>query len=125
MDSFDQMMYGSGSRSRAKRRRSRGLSGIRGGKNNFTKKDIVKYCSEETGLSQKVCKDAFDAAIEFIKTFAADTKEKNGKTVPDSCVTIAGFGSFRTEEYTYNTKHPVTGKRYSGKRKKLVFKPSK
>lgn len=111
MDAFNKMMCGNGGRRRKKGSR---LGGIRGGANNFTKKDVVKYCAENTGLTQKECKEVFESAVDFIKTFASDT---------NSSVTITGFGSFRTQEYKYNSKAP-NGRTYSGKRKKMVFLPS-
>lgn len=95
---------------KGKKRSHKCLSGIRGGKDNFTKKDIAKYCSEQCGVSQKTAKCVIDAMCDFIKTFAGEI---------DSCVTIATFGSFRSKKYKYN----AFGHRGTGK--KLTFTASK
>lgn len=111
MDAFNRMMCGT-SRKKSSRKRG-GLCGIKGGKNNFTKRDIVKYAASESGLSQATCTKVINNMVDFIKLYASDV---------DSCVTIAGFGSFRTKEYEYNTK--LRGKRYKGTRTKMFFTPS-
>ncbi len=90
------------------------LSGIRGGKNNFNKKDIASYVREVTGCPLATATKAVDAVTDFIKLYASDT---------NSCVTISGFGSFRTKKYKYKSR--LHGKNYSGTKNKLVFKPSK
>lgn len=88
----------------------RRLLGIPNGKNNFNKSDIAKYIAQESGISQATAKDAINSFCEFVKFFASEE---------DSCVTIAGFGSFRTKKYKYK----AFGK--SGSYKKLTFKASK
>lgn len=90
------------------------VSGIRGGKDNFTKADITKYAAEKCGISQSKAQCVIDAAFEFIREMASDSH---------SCVTIAKFGSFRTKSYKYNST--LKGKQYSGTRRKLTFSPSK
>lgn len=102
------ILSGCGSRKRTK------LSGIRGGKDNFTKADITKYAAEKCGVSQSKAQCVIDAAFEFIREMASDSH---------SCVTIAKFGSFRTKSYKYNST--LKGKQYSGTRRKLTFSPSK
>jgi len=96
---------GRGRKRKSSRKRKSTLKGIRGGKDNFTKKDLVKYVAEQCGISQAKAKCTIDATCDFIKTFAGET---------DSCVTIANFGSFRTKKYKYNAfGHKGTGKKLS------------
>lgn len=107
-DDFLDLMDDHNRKSRSK------LSGIPRGKNNFNKADICKYVAEQACISQATAKKAVDSLCDFIKLFASDT---------DSCVTIAGFGSFRTKKYKYRST--LRGKRYQGTGKKMTFTPSK
>ena len=121
MDDFLSLMDGGSKAASRTKKRSRksflgcnGVSGIHGGKDNFTKADITKYAAEKCGVSQSKAQCVIDAAFEFIREMASDSH---------SCVTIAKFGSFRTKSYKYNST--LKGKQYSGTRRKLTFYPSK
>lgn len=96
------------------------LSGIKGGKHNYTKSDITKYAADKCGLSQAKAKCIIDATFEFIK-------QKTGLAPTSSddvhVVTIAGFGSFREKNYKFHSY--LHGKKSSGTRRKLTFKASK
>lgn len=92
----------------------RRLLGIPNGKNNFNKADICKYIAQESGISQATAKQVINNFCDFVKLFASEI---------DSCVTIAGFGSFRTKKYKYSSR--LNGKKYQGTGKKMTFTPSK
>lgn len=95
---------------KGKKRSQKRLLGIPNGKYNFNKSDISKYIDQKTGISQTTAKDVINRFCEFVKFFAGEE---------DCCVTLAGFGSFRTKKYKYK----AFGK--SGSYEKLTFKASK
>lgn len=112
MDAFNRMMCGT-SRKKSSRKRG-GLCGIKGGKNNFTKRDIVKYVAEKSKLTQATCTQVINHMVDFFNFYGS---------YDGSCITIAGFGSFRSKEIEYNTK--LNGRRYKGKCIRMYFKQSK
>lgn len=61
------------------------LKGIKGGKDNITKKDLIDYVSLETGMSKKDVKIALDG---FFKVVPDITKS-------GGYITITGFGVFK------------------------------
>ena len=119
MDDFLSLMDGGSKAASRKRKRSRrlsgcnGVSGVKGGKSNMTKADITKYAAEKCGISQQKAKCVIDATFEFIREMGA---------VEDACITIAGFGTFRSKTYRYNSKIKSIG---SGVAQRLTFKASK
>ena len=109
----------------ARRRINAFLSGLKGGKNNVTKKDIVDFVASETGQTKKATKEIIDATMEAIK----DITDAGGY------ITLKGFGVFyqsKRKGYTMRTTERQRRK-FGGNlprtvrvpsRKVLVFKPS-
>ncbi len=61
------------------------LRGIKGGKNNLTKKDLVDFVAKDTKLTKKDVKGVLDSLFSTIPEIT-----KSG-----GYVTIAGFGTFK------------------------------
>lgn len=99
------------------------LSGVRGGKNNINKSDIVDFTAKKAGLTQKDTKAVIDAFMETIK----QTTESEGH------VTLAKFGTFKqTKRKGYTKKASAKQKKIFGSAtikvpatKKLTFTASK
>jgi len=100
------------------------LNGLKGGKDNITKQDIVRYVAEETGYTQKATKEIIDATMQAIVDFC----EAGGY------ITFKGFGVFyqtRRKGYTMKTTEKQRRKMNLPRtvrvpaKKVLVFKPSK
>jgi len=104
---------GSKKKTTTTKKKKTSLRGVKGGKDNMNKKDMVDFVAAETKLTKKDVKAVIDS-------FAANVKD----TVKDGGhVTIAEFGSWKKEKYKYNTK--LNGKSYKGTRTKTKFTPSK
>jgi len=61
------------------------LKGIKGGRNNITKKDLVDFVAQDTGLTKKDTKTIIDSVFDTIPKIT-----KSG-----GYITIAGFGTFK------------------------------
>ena len=61
------------------------LKGIKGGKDNFTKKDLVDFVSQQTQVTKKDAKSVLDSLFNVIPEIT-----KSG-----GYITIAGFGTFK------------------------------
>ena len=61
------------------------LKGIKGGKDNVTKKDLVDYVAKETGITKKDSKTVIDKLFDIIPEI----------TKAGGYITIAGFGTFK------------------------------
>ncbi len=93
------------------------LNGLKGGKDNITKQDIVRYVAEETGYTQKATKEIIDATMQAIVDFC----EAGGY------ITFKGFGVFyqtRRKGYTMKTTDRQR-KKFGGKLPRTVRVPSK
>ena len=64
------------------------LKGIRGGKNNFTKKDLIDLVASEAGVTKKDTKAVIDSLFNVIPELT-----KSG-----GYITIAGFGTFKEKK---------------------------
>jgi len=92
------------------------LRGIKGGKDNQTKKDIVDYVSDQTGITKKDVKKVMDSTFNVIK----DVTKSGGY------ITLTKFGTFKQKTTAKKTiKSIATGKKIQvGGNKKMDFKPS-
>ena len=99
------------------------LSGLKHGKDNITKKDVVDFVAKETGYTKKATKEIIDATMEAIK----DITDAGGY------ITFKGFGVFyRTKRKGYTMKTTERQRRKMNlprtvrvpSRKVLVFKAS-
>ena len=64
---------------------TKNFKGIKGGKDNVTKKDLIDYVSLETGLTKKDVKIALDGMFKVIPEI----------TKAGGYITVAGFGIFK------------------------------
>ena len=80
------------------------LKGIKGGKDNVTKKDLVDYVAKETKMSKKDVKTAIDGFISIIPEI----------TKAGGYITIAGFGTFK------ETKSKARTMTLSAKQRKML-----
>jgi len=61
------------------------LKGIKGGRNNITKSDLIDFVAKETGMTKKDTKTAIDGVFSVIPQI----------TKAGGYITIAGFGTFK------------------------------
>ena len=80
------------------------LKGIKGGKDNFTKKDLVDFVSQQTKITKKDAKAVLDSVFDVIPEIT-----KSG-----GYITIAGFGTFK------ETKTKARTMKLSAKQKKML-----
>jgi len=99
------------------------LSGVKGGKNNMTKQDIVDFSAKKAGLTQKDTKAVIDAFMETIKEV----------TTSGGYITLASFGTFKqVSRKGFTRKASAKQKKIFGKdtikvpaSKKMTFTASK
>lgn len=101
MDTFNRMMFGK-AKKQAKQSKGGILSGIKNGKNNTSKQDLVDFVALETGMKKAYISKVID---QLFKTMG-ECLDKH-----ESCVTIRGFGTFVAKERTiparkYRIKDP-------------------
>ena len=86
-------------------------------KQSITKLDAIDYISDETGLTKKDSREAFEALLDFVKNNLKEEKKVN----------FIGFGSFEVRERNARTgRNPQTGEEIKiPKRKTPAFKPGK
>lgn len=80
------------------------LKGIKGGKDNFTKKDLVDFVSQQTKITKKDAKCVLDNLFNVIPEIT-----KSG-----GYITIAGFGTFK------ETKTKARTMKLSAKQKRML-----
>ncbi|MCF6185344.1 MAG: HU family DNA-binding protein [Bacteroidales bacterium] len=80
------------------------LKGIKGGKDNFTKKDLVDFVSQQTKITKKDTKAVLDSVFDVIPEIT-----KSG-----GYITIAGFGTFK------ETKIKARTMKLSAKQSKML-----
>lgn len=85
------------------------LKGIKGGKDNFTKKDLVDFVSEQTKITKKDAKAVLDSVFNVIPEIT-----KSG-----GYITIAGFGTFK------ETKTKARTMKLSAKQRKMLHTSAK
>lgn len=71
------------------------LKGIKGGKDNFTKKDLIDLVANDAGLTKKDTKTVIDSLFNVIPEIT-----KSG-----GYITIAGFGTFKETKTKARTMH--------------------
>lgn len=68
------------------------LSGIKDGKNNATKSDLVEFVASDCKISKKEAGKVIDSVCKNISALLDISNSKNAK---NAAVTIAGFGMFK------------------------------
>ena len=75
------------------------------------KKDLIKYCSTETGYTQKTVSEVYDSMWKVYKQ----------EILSGQPLTISGFGNIQVvNRKSKNHKHPVTGENIQGKEYKTL-----
>jgi len=82
-------------------RRKSLFSGIKGGRNNITKKDIVDYTAGRTKLTKKDTKTTIDAFLDVVKKV----------TEAGGYITLAGFGTFKVVKRKASTRKTTAKQR--------------
>ena len=75
------------------------------------KKDLVRQCSQQTGLTQRAISEVYDYIWDIYKQ----------EILSGSSLSISGFGSIEiVNRKSKNHKHPITGEHIQGREYKTL-----